>query len=46
MWIEILSVLLMILFAIYVGRERDKATRNAPGKLGLKVEQINEEHEN
>lgn len=46
MWIEVLSILLMIVFAIYVGNERDKATRNGPGKIQLRVEQINEEREN
>ena len=37
----------MIIFAIYVGNERDKHTRrNAPAKIQLKVERVNEVDEN
>lgn len=47
MWIEILTVVLFILFILYVGNERDKHTRrNAPAKIQLKVEQVNEVDEN
>jgi hypothetical protein len=40
MWIEILSIIIVVIAAILIGRERDKHTRrDGPGELEIQVKE-------